>query len=157
VSERHRIATMTLDERTVVRRSADIEHERKVAIFDLLDENYFRPACGLPGPYDVRLSVEEGRLVFDIRDTDEAEIERVLLPLSPLRKIIKEYFVVCESYFEAIKKGTRGQIETLDMGRRGLHDDGSVVLRERLADKIDIDHDTARRLFTLLCVLHLRA
>lgn len=157
MSERHRIANLTLDERTVVRRSADIEHERKVAIFDLLDDNRFRPACGLPGPYNVHLSVEEGRLVFDIRDADEAEIDRVLLPLSPLRKIIKEYFVVCESYFEAIKRGTRSQIETLDMGRRGLHNEGSVILRERLADKIDIDHDTARRLFTLLCVLHLKA
>ena len=111
MSERHRIATMTLDERTVVRRSADIEHERKVAIFDLLDNNHFRPACGLPGPNTVLLSVEENR----------------------------------------------GEIETLEMGRRGLHNDGSVILRERLADKIDIDHDTARRLFTLLCVLHLRA
>jgi uncharacterized protein (UPF0262 family) len=156
VSERHRIVNVTLDERTVVRRSADIEHERKVAIFDLLEGNYFHPACDVPGPYSVHLSVEENRLVFDIRAEDESAIDRVLFPLSPLRKTIKEYFMVCESYFGAIKQGTRSQIEALDMGRRGLHNDGSVILRERLADKIEVDHDTARRLFTLLCVLHIR-
>ena len=156
MSERHRIASVTLDERTLVRRSPDIEHERKVAIFDLLEENYFRPARGLPGPYGLHLSVEEGRLVIDIRAADEQEIDRVLLPLSPFRRIIKEYLIVCESYFEAIKKGTRARIEALDMGRRGLHNDGSKLLTERLNGKIEIDFDTARRLFTLICVLHIR-
>jgi uncharacterized protein (UPF0262 family) len=157
VSEHHRIANITLDERLVVRRNPDIEHERQVAIFDLLEDNHFRPAGDLEGPYHLHLSLEENRLVFTIRGAGEGEGERVLLPLTPFRRVIKEYFVVCGSYFEAIKRGTRAQIETLDMGRRGLHDDGSEILRERLDGKIEIDFDTARRLFTLLCVLHIRS
>ncbi len=156
MSESHRIAQVTLDERTVVRRSPDIEHERNVAIFDLLEDNLFRPARGGPGPYGLHLGVGEGRLVMDIRGADGDLIDRVVLPLSPFRRVIKEYFVVCESYYEAIKKGTRAQIEALDMGRRGLHNDGSELLRQRLDGKIEIDHNTARRLFTLLCVLHIR-
>ena len=111
----------------------------------------------LEGPYDLHLSLEENRLVFTIRGKGEGEGKRVLLPLTPFRRVIKEYFVVCGSYFEAIKRGTRTQIETLDMGRRGLHNDGSEILRERLDGKIEIDFDTARRLFTLLCVLHIRS
>ncbi len=159
MSEHHRIANLTLDERLVVRRNADIEHERQVAIFDLLEDNRFRPAGDLEGPYDLHLSLEENRLVFTIRGEGEGEGEglRVLLPLTPFRRVIKEYFVVCGSYFEAIKRGTRAQIETLDMGRRGLHNDGSEILRERLDVKIEIDFETARRLFTLLCVLHIRS
>ena len=156
MSEDHRIVDIVLDERTVVRRNADIEHERKVAIFDLLENNHFRPTCDVPGPYSLRLSVEENRLILDVRVEDERAVDRVALPLTPFRRIIKEYFIVCESYFEAIKRGTRGQIEALDVGRRGLHDDGSEILRERLAGKIEIDFETARRLFTLLCVLHIR-
>lgn len=140
----------------MVRRNPDIEHERKVAIFDLLEENHFRPADGAPGPYHVRLGVEENRLVFDIRDTEDQEIDRVLLPLSSLRRVIKEYFLVCESYFASIKRGTRNQIEALDMGRRGLHNEGSEILKERLDGKIEVDKATARRLFTLICVLHIR-
>lgn len=157
VSEHHRIANLTLDERLVVRRNPDIEHERQVAIFDLLEDNWFRPAGDLEGPYDLHLSLEENRLVFTIRGEGEGEGARVLLPLTPFRRVIKEYFVVCGSYFEAIKRGTRAQIETLEMGRRSLHNDGSEILRERLDGKIEIDFDTARRLFTLLCVLHIRS
>ncbi len=156
MSERHRIATVTLDERTVVRRSPDVEHERNVAIYDLVEDNHFKLACGIPGPYSLHLGLEESRLVFDIRAEDGREVDRVLLALAPFRRLIKEYFIVCESYFEAIKRGTRAQIEALDMGRRGLHDDGSELLVARLDGKIEIDFDTARRLFTLLCVLHFR-
>lgn len=156
MSDRHRIANITLDERLVVRRNPDIEHERQVAIFDLLEANHFRPAGEFEGPYDLHLSLEENRLVFAISGPDGAEGARVRLPLTPFRKLIKEYFAVCGSYFEAIKRGTRSEIETLDMGRRGLHNDGSELLCERLDGKIEIDFETARRIFTLLCVLHIR-
>jgi uncharacterized protein (UPF0262 family) len=151
-----RIAKITLDERTVVRRNADIEHERAVAIFDLLEENSFAPVAGRKGPFNLHLSIEENRLLLDIRDEADAPLERVPLPLQPFRRIVKDYFLVCESYFNAIRRSSPSQIEAIDMGRRGLHNEGSEVLRERLADKIAIDNNTARRLFTLLCVLHIR-
>ena len=151
-----RIAKLTLDERTVVRRNADVEHERAVAIFDLLEENSFAPSAGYDGPFNVALSIEENRLVLDVRSTDEVPLERILLPLAPFRGIVKDYFLICESYFSAIKRSTAAQIEAIDMGRRGLHNEGSELLRERLADKVAIDLNTARRLFTLLCVLHIR-
>ena len=148
-----RIAKITLDERTVVRRNADVEHERAVAIFDLLEENSFAPSSGVSGPFHVYLAIEEGRVILDIRSTEEAPLERIALPLAPLRSIVKDYFMICESYYAAIKKLSPSQIEALDMGRRGLHNEGSEVLRERLAGKVDVDFDTARRLFTLICAL----
>jgi uncharacterized protein (UPF0262 family) len=151
-----RIAKITLDERTVVRRNADIEHERAVAIFDLLEENTFAPVAGHQGPFNLHLSIEENRLVFDISDAEDNALERVALPLQPFRRIVKDYFLVCESYFNAIRRSSPSQIEAIDMGRRGLHNEGSELLRERLADKVAIDNNTARRLFTLLCVLHIR-
>ena len=151
-----RIAKLTLDERTVVRRNADIEHERAVAIFDLLEENAFAPTAGHDGPFHVALSIEDNRLVLDLRRSDETPLERILLPLAPFRGIVKDYFLICESYYSAIKRSTAAQIEAIDMGRRGLHNEGSELLRERLAEKVAIDHNTARRLFTLLCVLHIR-
>jgi len=156
VSGTSRIINFTLDEETVVRRNADIEHERKVAIFDLLEENFFKPADDTQGPYTLHLSIVEGRLAFDIRDAEDQALKTVILALSPFRRIIKEYFEVCDSYFSAIKSSSPSQIEAIDMGRRGLHNDGSELLRERLADKIELDHPTARRLFTLICVLHIR-
>ena len=151
-----RIQEIKLDERSVVRRSADVEHERAVAIYDLIEENYFAPVGHDGGPFHLHLSVEENRLIFDIRDTSDAEITTVTLPLLPFRRIVKDYFAVCEVYFEAIKTASPSKIEAIDMGRRGLHNDGSDLLRERLDGKIDVDFDTARRLFTLLCVLHIR-
>lgn len=154
--DRQRIADVTLDERSVVRWSPEVEHERKVAIFDLLEQNHFAPVGDFQGPYHLRLSIEENRLVLDIRNTDEDTLTRVPLALTPFRAIIKDYFMVCGSYFEAIKKGSRAQIEALDQGRRSLHDEGSELLKERLKDKIAIDVETARRLFTLICVLHIR-
>jgi len=151
-----RIAGITLDERTVVRRSPDIEHERAIAIFDLLEENHFAPASGLDGPFHLHLSIEENRLSIDVRSPANRADETILLPLAPFRGIVRDYFMVCESYYQAIRRSSLAQIEAIDVGRRSLHDEGSALLVERLADKVVIDHDTARRLFTLICVLHLR-
>jgi uncharacterized protein (UPF0262 family) len=151
-----RIAKITLDEKTVVRRNADIEHERAVAIFDLLEENSFAPVAGYDGPFHLDLGIEDSRLVLDIRGTDEVSRERIVLSLTPFRGIVKDYFLICESYFAAIKRASTTQIEAIDMGRRGLHNEGSELLRERLADKVVLDLNTARRLFTLVCVLHIR-
>jgi uncharacterized protein (UPF0262 family) len=156
MSDTERIVDITLDERTVVRRSPDIEHERKVAIFDLLEQNSFSLAACRAGPYVLHLGIEENRLVFDVCDEAGVHLEKVVLPLSPFRRIVKEYFVVCESYFDAIKTASPSRIEAIDMGRRGLHNDGSTLLQERLEGKIEVDFDTARRLFTLVCVLHIR-
>jgi uncharacterized protein (UPF0262 family) len=151
-----RIVKVSLDERTVVRRSPEVEHERAVAIFDLIEENNFAPAGVGGGPYSLHLSVEENRLVLDIRSEDEQPIGRVMLSLGPFRRVVKDYFTVCESYYAAIRSASPSQIEAIDMGRRGLHDEGAELLRERLVGKIDIDGNTARRLFTLICVLHIR-
>jgi len=157
VFDRHqRIARITLDEHSIVRRSPEVEHERRVAIFDLLEDNRFAPVGLSGGPFNVHLAIEDNRLIFHIADADDRPLERVALPVSPFRGVIKDYFTVCESYFQAIKQASPSQIEAVDMGRRSLHDEGSEMLRERLADKIAVDRDTARRLFTLLCVLHIR-
>jgi uncharacterized protein (UPF0262 family) len=151
-----RLANVVLDESTVVRRTREIEQEREIAIYDLLEANSFTPQGSPGGPYNLVLSVEENRLVFDIRLEDDTAHGKVMLSLSPFRKVIKDYFLICESYFRAIRNAPPSQIEALDMGRRGLHNEGSDILRERLAGKIAIDNDTARRLFTLICVLHLK-
>jgi uncharacterized protein (UPF0262 family) len=151
-----RIAGITLDEHTVVRRNADIEHEREVAISDLLEENHFAPASGRGGPFHLHLAIEENRLSIIIRSAVKEWSETIVLPLAPFRGIVRDYFMVCESYYEAIRRSNLAQIEAIDVGRRSLHDEGSTLLMERLADKAAIDHDTARRLFTLICVLHLR-
>ncbi|HEY6335344.1 MAG TPA: UPF0262 family protein [Alphaproteobacteria bacterium] len=151
-----RIAQIHLDERSIVRWNADVEHERAVAIFDLLEENHFMPVGDLGGPYKLCLSIEENRLVMDIHDEKDAPLTKIALSMLPFRKLIKDYFTVCESYFQAIRKATPSQIEAIDMGRRGLHNEGSELLKERLAGKVEVDFDTARRLFTLLCVLHIR-
>lgn len=147
---------MQLDEHTVVWRSADIEHERRVAIFDLLEASYFAPVDHRGGPYRVLLSISENRLVFDIADHDGAPVRKVILGLRSLARIVKDYFAISESYYQAIKTKSPSQIQAIDMGRRGVHNEGSELLRERLKDKVDIDLDTARRLFTLICVLHIR-
>jgi uncharacterized protein (UPF0262 family) len=153
---RYRIADLVLDERTVMRRSPDVEHERKVAIFDLLEENSFTPQGSDGGPYLLHLAIEENRLVFDIRLEDSEPHGKIMLSLSPFRKIIKDYFLICESYYDAIKTAAPAQIEAIDMGRRGLHNEGSELLKERLAGKVELDFGTARRLFTLICVLHIK-
>ena len=152
--DRHRLQSVDIDEASLAPASRDVEHERQVAVFDLLDSNYFRPDGAETGPYDLRLSLADARLAFDISGPGFAR--RHLLSLSPFRGPIRDYFMICESYYEAIRHSTPGQIEALDMGRRGLHNEGSELLRERLAGKIAIDHTTARRIFTLVCVLHIR-
>jgi uncharacterized protein (UPF0262 family) len=155
-SGEQRIAHITLDEHTVVRRSAEIEHERATAIADMLEENSFAPASGREGPFDLRLAIEENRLNLDIRSLTDGSSETIVLPLAPFRGIVKDYFMVCESYYQAVRGSGLAHVEAIDMGRRSLHDEGSALLMERLADKVAIDHATARRLFTLICVLHLR-
>ena len=152
-----RIISLDLDEKTVLRRNPEIEHERAVAIFDILEENRFAPIGHDGGPYDLKLSIEDRqRLVLDIHAENGEPVERVTLSVTPFRRIVKDYFQICESYFDAIKRLSPSQIETVDMARRGLHNEGSDMLSERLRDKIDMDQDTARRLFTLICVLHIR-
>jgi uncharacterized protein (UPF0262 family) len=153
---RFRIVAVELDERTVVRRTREIEQEREIAIYDLLEANSFKPQGSPGGPYKLVLSIEESRLIFDIRLEDDSAHGRVMLSLTPFRRVVKDYFLICESYFKAIKQAPPSQIETLDMSRRGVHDEGSNLLIERLGGKIEIDRDTARRLFTLICVLHLK-
>jgi uncharacterized protein (UPF0262 family) len=156
MSEDARIVGVTLDDRTVRRRRADIERERDAAIADLLDDNRFAPASGRKGPFQLRLAIAENRLNLDLRSEADGTGETVVLPLAPFRGIVKDYFLVCESHYQAVQKANLAQIEALDVGRRSLHDEGSTLLQERLADKVAMDHDTARRLFTLICVLHLR-
>jgi uncharacterized protein (UPF0262 family) len=151
-----RIIEITLDEKSVVRRAPEVEHERAVAIYDLIEQNHFVLTSGETGPFKLHLSISENRLVLDCRDKADAPLAQFTLPLTPFRKIIKDYFAVCESYFEAIKTASPSRIEAIDMGRRGLHNDGSTLLQERLANFAECDFDTARRLFTLICVLHIR-
>jgi uncharacterized protein (UPF0262 family) len=155
-----RIIDVSLDERTVLKRNADIEQERKVALFDLLHENHFTPARvpadGYAGPYKVGLRVEEGRLAIDINREDGTLIETIGLGMMRFRRSIKDYFAICDSYYQAVRQHSPQQIETIDMARRGLHNDAAELLRERLDGKIELDFDTARRLFTLICVLHIR-
>ena len=152
----NRIAAITLDEKSVVRRSTEIENERNAAIADLLHENSFAPASGQVGPFALHLAFEENRLVIAVAGADRAR-ETIQLGLSPFRRIVKDYFVVCESYYDAVRRQSLAQVEAIDAGRRALHNEGSALLIERLGDKVALDHDTGRRLFTLICVLHLRA
>jgi uncharacterized protein (UPF0262 family) len=149
----HKLSAVVIDEESLAPVSRDAIHERQVAIFDLLEDNYFEPEGAEGGPYELRLV--DGRLAFDITG-EQITPRRHLLSLSPFRSTIKDYFMICESYYEAIRNSTPAQIEAVDMGRRGLHNEGSERLRERLAGKVDLDLDTARRLFTLICALHWR-
>jgi uncharacterized protein (UPF0262 family) len=149
-----RLAAVTLDEASIGTPSDDVEHERRVAIYDLIEENQFRPAGHDGGPYALTLGITGNRLMFDIRLTDGTPVVAHLLSLTPFRRIVKDYFTVCDSYYAAIRTATPDRIEALDMGRRGLHDEGSRLVMERLKDKVEIDFDTARRLFTLISVLH---
>ena len=151
---RQRLVAVTLDEKTIGRSNPDVEHERQVAIYDLLERNSFAPAGHEGGPYVLNLSITGSRLAFDIRQQDGKSVVAHLLSLSPLRRIVKDYYTICDSYYQAIRTATPDKIEAIDMGRRGVHDEGSRILVERLKGKVTLDMDTARRLFTLLCVLH---
>jgi uncharacterized protein (UPF0262 family) len=154
-----RISHIEIDDSGLPPPTPEIEQERRVAVFDLLENNTFAlpPRDGRPippGPYRLRLAIREGRLVFAIATEDEAPVGEFHLSLGPFRQVVKDYFQICESYFEAVKRLPPAQIETIDMARRGIHNEGARVLQERLEGKADVDIDTARRLFTLICVLH---
>jgi len=151
---KQRLVSVTLDEASIGRSNADVEHEREVAIYDLLEQNSFAPVGHAGGPYALHLSINGNRLVFDIRMPDGKPVVAHLFSLSPLRRIVKDYYMICDSYYQAIRTATPDKIEAIDMGRRGIHNDGSHILMERLKDKVTLDLDTARRLFTLICVLH---
>jgi uncharacterized protein (UPF0262 family) len=150
----HRLVAVTLDENSIGRSGPDVEHERAVAIYDLLEENSFQPQHSARGPFKLHLSITGNRLVFDIRRSNDEPVMAHLFSLTPLRRIVKDYYMVCDSYYEAIRTATPDRIEALDMARRSLHNEGSQLLTERLEDKVAIDFETARRLFTLICVLH---
>jgi len=160
----YRICHIELDETSIIRRNADIDHERRVAIFDLLEDNSYQPLEKLPGdytgPFRLMLRMEENRLAMDIFPAEDLtmteKLSIIILPLTSLRKTIKEYFHICDSYFAAIKSASPRQIETIDMARRSLHNEGSEILQERLGSKVAMDFPTARRLFTLICVLQIR-
>ncbi len=151
---RDRLVAVELDEDSIGRGPPDIEHERAVAIYDLLEENRFALDGAERGPYRLKLSIQEKRLVFDIRDETGEPVVTHILSLTPFRRIVKDYFMICESYYQMIRTASPSRIEAVDMGRRGIHNEGSRILTERLEGKIEVDHDTARRLFTLICVLH---
>ncbi len=152
--KKNRLVAVTLDEASIGRSNPDVEHERAVAIYDLLEDNTFAPNDDEGGPFALHLSITGSRLVFDIRRDDGTPVVAHLLSLTPLRRVVKDYYTVCDSYYAAIRTATPDRIEALDMGRRSLHDEGSKVLMERLSRKVKLDFDTARRLFTLICVLH---
>ncbi|BDI59473.1 UPF0262 family protein [Qipengyuania nanhaisediminis] len=156
----HRIAHITLDDETILWRNADVEQERRVAIYDLIEENRFKPLRsaerGARGPYRLDLKVQDGRLAMDISDCQENPLESLLIGLARFRRPIREYFAICDSYYQAIRKATPGEIETIDMARRGIHNNAAELLLERLEGKVETDFATARRLFTLICVLHIK-
>jgi uncharacterized protein (UPF0262 family) len=155
-----RIIQIELDEATILWRNADIEQERRIAIFDLIEENTFKPLraweAGHHGPYRLRLSVADGRLALEVADAEGQQLESLILALGRFRRPIRDYFAICDSYYQAIRKATAAEIETIDMARRGVHNEAAELLLERLDGKIETDFATARRLFTLICVLHIR-
>jgi uncharacterized protein (UPF0262 family) len=150
-----RLVAVTLDEKSIGRSGPDVEHERAIAIYDLIEENSFAPVGHeRSGPYTLHLSLAENRLVFDIRLANGKPVVAHHLSLTPFKRIVKDYYLICDSYYHAIRTATPDRIEAIDMGRRALHDEGSRILQERIKRKINVDFDTARRLFTLICVLH---
>lgn len=156
----YRIAKISLDEDTILWRNADVEQERRVAIYDLIEDNTFKPLrpveAGHHGPYALRLAVQDGRLALTIGSEAGEPLETLILGLARFRRPIRDYFAICDSYYQAIRKATAAEIETIDMARRAIHNDAADLLLERLEGKVETDHLTARRLFTLICVLHIR-
>lgn len=153
-ADRNRLVAVTLDEASIGSSIRDIEHERAVAIYDLIEENSFAPVGHDEGPYALQIGIKENQLVLDIRHQDGKPMIAHLLSLTPFKRIVKDYFLICDSYYAAIRTATPDRIEAIDMGRRGLHDEGSRILQEAIKSKVAVDFDTARRLFTLICVLH---
>jgi uncharacterized protein (UPF0262 family) len=153
-ADKNRLVAVTLDEASIGSSNRDIEHERAVAIYDLIEENSFAPIGHDDGPYALTLGITENRLVLDIRRENGKPVIAHLLSLSPFKRIVKDYFLICDSYYAAIRTATPDRIEAIDMGRRGLHDEGSHILQDAIKSKVKVDFDTARRLFTLICVLH---
>ena len=151
-----RLIAVEFDGNSIGRGSPDVEHERAVALYDLLEQNFFEQIGQPAGPYQLVLGLSEKRLVFDVRNAEGEPLITHALSLTPFRRIVKDYFLICESYYEAIKTGSPSRIEAIDMGRRSIHDEGSHLLQQRLSGKINLDFDTARRLFTLVCILHWR-
>jgi len=151
-----RIVEIQLDGASIVRWNREVEHERQVAVFDLMERNHFRLVNGFAGPYRIVLSLREANLIFTVSDQEGRDATEITLSMRPFRRLIKDYFLICDSYFQAIKSASPSRIEAIDMGRRGLHDEGAEKLGEALAGKVEIDGETARRLFTLVCVLHIR-
>ncbi|MEN9683307.1 MAG: hypothetical protein RLZZ427_1058 [Pseudomonadota bacterium] len=155
-----RIIHIELDEATILWRNADIEQERRIAIFDLIEDNTFKPLrawdAGHQGPYRLKLAVDDGRLMLSIADDNAQLLETLILGLGRFRRPVREYFAICDSYYQAIRKATAAEIETIDMARRGVHNQAAEMLMERLEGKVETDFATARRLFTLICVLHIR-
>jgi uncharacterized protein (UPF0262 family) len=152
---KNRVVAVTLDEESIGRSGPDIEHERAIAIYDLIEQNLFAPeGADDRGPFKLHIGITSNRLMFDIRQEDDAPVVTHLLSLTPFRRIVKDYFMICDSYYEAIRTATPDKIEAIDMGRRGIHDEGSRTLQERLKGKVRVDFETARRLFTLITVLH---
>ncbi len=151
-----KIAKISLDESSMKKRSPEAEHERNVAIADLLDENNFEPRCMKSGPYNIHLAIEEGKLVLDVQSPQEEKHSKVILSITPLRGIIRDYFIIFDSYQTALNSANPSKIEAIDMGRRGIHNEGSQMLQDILKDRIVVDFPTARRLFTLICVLHIK-
>ena len=150
----HKLVSIDLDAATLPAATAEIEHERRVAIFDLVEQNHFEPAGAEGGPYRLKLSLVETKLVFDIDGPDFARAHG--LSLTPLKGVIRDYILICDSYYEALRGTSPAQIEAVDMGRRGLHNEGAELLKARLEGKVVVDHETSRRLFTLVCALYRR-
>ena len=153
-SDPNRLVAVTLDEESIGRSGSDVEHERATAIYDLIEQNSFAPVGHDDGPYALQIGIKENRLVLDIRRANGKPVIAHLLSLTPFKGIVKDYFMICDSYYAAIRTATPDRIEAIDMGRKGLHDEGSRILQDAIKRKVKVDFDTARRLFTLICVLH---
>ncbi len=153
-TERNRLVSVTLDEASIGRGGADQEHERQIAIYDLIDENSFSLPGRDAGPYGLKIALQDAKLVLEVADENGTQLVVHILSLTPFRGLLKDYFMICESYYAAIRTAMPSQIEAIDMGRRAIHNEAADVLLERLKGKIECDRDTARRLFTLVVALH---
>ncbi len=156
MAKHQRIAALNLDEKSVIRRTPEVEHERAIAIADLLEENYFAPKELAEGPFELFLSITDNRMTLHIKSQADEQDTKITLSIRPFARIIKDYFMICETYFDAIKHANPSKIEAIDMGRRGIHNEGSDLLESMLREKVRLDFETARRLFTLICVLHIK-